>query len=60
MTPRPGSVLALTTAAPAPSAKSTQVPRSVQSVILERTSTPTTRMVLQAPVAMYWRAVFRA
>ena len=40
-------------------AKSTQVPRSSQSVMRERTSEPTTSTYLEAPVAMSELARFR-
>lgn len=56
----PGSSQASTTAAPAPSPVSTQVVRSLQSVISVILSAPMTRARMAEPARMAWSAVARA
>ena len=52
--------VASTTAAPAPSAKITQVLRSVQSTVSDIFSAPITSARLAAPARIAWSAVARA
>ena len=56
----PGSVLALTTTAPAPSPNNTQVPRSFQSRMLENTSAPITKAQRARPARIKASAVVSA
>src|SRR2546429_5630081 len=61
--PMPGSSsgpTAVTTAAPAPSPKSTQLDRSVQSVTSESFSEPMTSALRAAPARIAWSAVASA
>ena len=54
------SAVAVTTAAPAPSPKSMQVDRSVQSVTSESFSAPMTMALRAAPARIAWSAVASA